>query len=146
MNNQLQFVSLWCCVPLDFVVQINNFFWLVLFSAVIHKGRGKKLISKTIKYKLCRSSKMQFSFFFILKIFTKFFGNDANSRGRRGYVLCVIMTQCVQKSLCDSSLKEEQISTTYRYMPLNWNDFKRNRYTYAGLILTLYFEHISINN
>ena len=63
MNNQLQFVCLWCCVPLDFVVQIDNFFCLVLFSAVIHKGRGKKLISRTIKYKLCSSSKMQFSFF-----------------------------------------------------------------------------------
>ena len=65
------FVYLWCCDPPDFVVQINNFFSLVLFSAVIHKRRGKKLISKIIRYKLDRSSKMQFAFF-ILKTF-KFF-------------------------------------------------------------------------
>ena len=74
MNNQVQFVCLWCCVPLDFVVQINNFFCLVVFSAVIHKRRGKKLISKTIKYKLDSSSKMQFAFFYtkdIQKIFWK---------------------------------------------------------------------------
>ena len=63
MNNQVQFVSLWFSVPPDFVFQINNFFSLVLFSAVIHKRRRKKLISKTIKYKLDSSLKMQFSFF-----------------------------------------------------------------------------------
>ena len=45
-------VCLWCCVPPDFVVQINNFFSLVLFSSVIHKIRGKKLIRIYIKYKL----------------------------------------------------------------------------------------------
>ena len=48
--------------PSGFVVQINNFFSLVLFSAEIHKGRGKKRISKTIKYKLDSSSKMQFAY------------------------------------------------------------------------------------
>ena len=63
MNNQAQFVCLWCCVPPDFVVQINNFFNFAIFSAVIHKRRGKKLISKIIKYKLDSSSKMQFAFF-----------------------------------------------------------------------------------
>ena len=63
MNNLLQFVCLWCCVPPDFVVQINKFFILVLPSAVIHERRGKKLISKTTKYKLDSSSKMQFVFF-----------------------------------------------------------------------------------
>ena len=46
MNNQVQFVYLWCCVLSGFVVQINDFFCLVLFSAVIHKRWGKKLISK----------------------------------------------------------------------------------------------------
>ena len=51
MNNQVLFVCLWCCVSLDFAIQIN-FFSLALFSALIHKRRGKKLISKTIKYKL----------------------------------------------------------------------------------------------
>ena len=63
MNNQVKFVSFWCCVPPYFVVQINNFFSLVLFSAVINKRRGKKLISKIIKYNLDRSSKMLFAFF-----------------------------------------------------------------------------------
>ena len=71
MNNEVQFVFLWCCVPPNFVVQINNFFSLVLFSAVIHKRRRKKLISKTIKYKLDSSSKMQFAFV-ILKTFNFF--------------------------------------------------------------------------
>ena len=59
MNNQVHFVWLWSCVPSDFVVQVNNFFNLVLFSAVIHKRTEQKQISKTIKYKLDSSSKMQ---------------------------------------------------------------------------------------
>ena len=65
------FVAL-CSVP-DFVVQINNFFSLVLFSAVIHKRRGKKLISKSIKYTVESSSKMQFAFL-ILNKFKNCFG------------------------------------------------------------------------
>ena len=65
--------SRWCCVPLDFVAQNNNFFNLVLFSAVIHKRGGRKLISKTIKYKLDRPSKMSFVFF-ILNGFKNIFG------------------------------------------------------------------------
>ena len=88
MNNQVLFVCLWCCVSLDFAIQIN-FFSLVLFSAVIHKRRGKKLISKTIKYKLDSSSKMQFAF--LSKRHSIFFmenyrfcgksGNEANNKG-----------------------------------------------------------------
>ena len=42
---------------------VLRFVVLVLFSAVIHKRRGKKLISKTIKCKLDSSPKMQFAFF-----------------------------------------------------------------------------------
>ena len=61
---------LWCCILPDFVAQINNFFSLVLFSAVILKRRGKKLICRTIKYKLvlqrCNLC------FFILKTFNQF--------------------------------------------------------------------------
>ena len=49
MNNKVQFVY---------------FFGLALFSAVIYERRGEKLISKTIKYKLGSSSKMQFAFFY----------------------------------------------------------------------------------
>ena len=64
MNIKVQFVCLQCCVPPDFVVQMNNFFSLVIFSVVIHKRRRKKLIGKTIKYKLDSSSIMQFSFFY----------------------------------------------------------------------------------
>ena len=77
MNNQVQFVCFWCCVPLDFVVHMNNFISLVLLSAVIHKRRGKKLITKTIQYKL--DSSLQFiavrcNFpFFILKTFKNSF-------------------------------------------------------------------------
>ena len=72
----MQFVCLFCgcCVPPHFVVLINNFFSVVLFSAIIHKRRGKKLISKTIKYKLDSSLKMQFAFFCpknVQKIFWK---------------------------------------------------------------------------
>ena len=73
-NNQVQFACLWCCVPPDFVAQINNFFNLVLFSTAIHKRRGNKLISKTIKYKLDSSSKKQFVFLYpkyIQKVFWK---------------------------------------------------------------------------
>ena len=89
MNNQVQFVCLWCCVPPDFVVQINNFLSLVLFSAVIHQRRGKKLINKTIKYKLDSSSKMQFAFFYPKDIqnlddyrFCRKSGNDTDSSVR----------------------------------------------------------------
>ena len=115
MNNHVQFVCLWCCVPLDFVVQINNFFSLVLFSAVIHKRRGKKLISKTIKYKLYSSSKMQFAFFYpkdIHKVFWKTISFVENLEmvqiaGGRGHILCIIVTQCVQKLTFDSPLTEK---------------------------------------
>ena len=51
-----------------FLVQINNFLNLVPFSAVIHKRRGKKLISKIIKYKLDSSSKMIFALFYHKRI------------------------------------------------------------------------------
>ena len=97
--NQVQFVCLFvCCAPPNSVVQINNFFRLILFSAEIRKRRGKKLISKTIKYKLGSSSKMPFALFperhlfihlfiylFIWKqlILSKMW-NDAYGRGRRG--------------------------------------------------------------
>ena len=67
------FVCLWCCAPPCFVVQINDFFSLVPFSAVIHKRRGKKLIIKTIKYKRDSFSKMQFAFCY-LKDIPKVFG------------------------------------------------------------------------
>ena len=114
MNNQVQFLRLCCCVPHDFLVQINNFFGLVLFSAVIYKRTGKKLISKTIKYKLDSSLKTQF-FFFYYKDIQNFFlenyrfcrksGNDSNCRGWSGdHILCAMMTQSIQKSLCDSPL------------------------------------------
>ena len=79
MNNQVQFVFLWCSVPPDFVVQTNNFFSLVLFSAVIQKIREKKLISKAIEYKLDSSSKMQFVFFYLKDIQKAFWKTiDAN--------------------------------------------------------------------
>ena len=106
MNNDVHFVFLLSCFPLDFLTQINNFFILVLFRAVIRtqtrthththththahtqKAR-KKLISKTIKNILDSSSKMQF----VLKIFNFFYFlenyqfcqksvNDANSRAQ----------------------------------------------------------------
>ena len=70
----MQFVCLRCCILPDFVVKINNFFSLVLFFTVIHKRRRKKLISKTIKYKLDSSPKMQFDLFYpndIQKFFWK---------------------------------------------------------------------------
>ena len=65
-------------VPPDSVVQINNFFSLLIFSAVIHKRREQKLICKSTKYKLDSSSKMRFAFFLNLKaIQSLFFGKLA---------------------------------------------------------------------
>ena len=64
MHNQVQFVYLRYCVPPDFIVQINIFFSLILLSAEVPKRRGKKLISRKIKYKLDSSSKVQFAFFY----------------------------------------------------------------------------------
>ena len=84
MNNQVQFACFRRCTPPDFVLQINNFFRLVLFSTVIHKGRGKMFLEN---YPFPRKS-----------------GNNTNSRGWRGHVLWVIMTQCVRKSISDSPL------------------------------------------
>ena len=86
-NNQVQLVCFWCCVAHDFVVQIHNFFSLILIFVVIHLRRGMKLTSKIIKYKvvLQRCNLL----FFILKRFFFFFenyrfwsksGNDTNSR------------------------------------------------------------------
>ena len=63
-HNQVQFVF--------FVVLCSVL--LVLFSAVTYKRRGKKLISKTIKYILDSSRKIQFAFFYpkdIRKLFLK---------------------------------------------------------------------------
>ena len=114
MNNQVQFICLWCCVPPDFVVQVNNFFRLTLFSAVIDKRRGKKLIIKIIKYKVNISSEIQLAFFYpkcIQKIFLENYRIVENLKmtqiaARRGgsHVLCVIMTQCVLKLIYDLPL------------------------------------------
>ena len=78
------------CAQPDFVVQINNLFSLALFSVVIHKRRGKKMTSKTVKYKLVSSSKMQFAcvipkkFIIFLENyqFCRKSRNDTNSKGR----------------------------------------------------------------
>ena len=64
MNNDVQFVCLWCCALPGFVLQINNLFSLVPISAVIHNKKEKRLIWKAIKYKLDSSSNMQFAFFY----------------------------------------------------------------------------------
>ena len=72
INNQVKFVCLWY-LP-DSVVQINTLCSLVLFSAVIYKRRGKKLISKTIKYKLETVPQRCNLVFFIQKTFKTFFG------------------------------------------------------------------------
>ena len=112
MNNEAQLVCFWCCAPPGFVVQINNFSSLVLFSAVIHKRRRKKLISKTIKYKLGSSSKMHFAFFYPKNIeislwkIIDFVENleMTNSRGRGSHALCLIMTRCLRKLICNSPL------------------------------------------
>ena len=93
MNNQVQFVCLWCYILPYFVVQLNNFCSLVLFSTVIHQRRGKKLVSKTIKYKWDSFSDMKFVFF-ILKSCKKFFqrsGKWCKYQGAWVHVLCVII-------------------------------------------------------
>ena len=99
MNNRVQFVYFWCCVPPDFEVQMNNFFSFVLFSSVIHKRRGNKLISKTIEFKLDISSSIKFAFFFYAKGIQKSFGKLSilskiwkwlKSKGR-GVILFVLL-------------------------------------------------------
>ena len=112
INNQVHFVCLRCFIPPDVVVEINNFSSLVLFSAVIHKRRRKKLISKTIKYKLGSSSKMHFAFFYPKNIeislwkIIDFVENleMTNSRGRGSHALCLIMTRCLRKLIFNSPL------------------------------------------
>ena len=87
-------MCLWCCVPPDFVIQIYNFFSLVLFSAIIHKRSGKKLISKTIKQKLDNSSKIQFDFFILKAVFfwkTIDFVENLEMTQIGSHVLCAIM-------------------------------------------------------
>ena len=118
----MRFVCLWCCFPPEIVVQKNNFFSLVLLSALIHKRTRNKLI-RTIKYKIDSSSKMQFTFF-ILKTFknllpsklktidfvenlemTQVYGDAGGGGG--GLLLCIIMTQCIRKLICYSLLKSD---------------------------------------
>ena len=122
INNQVQFVCLWWCILPDFVV-MNNFFGLVLFSAVIYIWRGKKLVSKTVKYKLDSSSNMQYAFIYpknIQKLYRRITDFAENReitlivRGGRGggHVLCVTMTQCVRKSTCDSPITRKVIHST----------------------------------
>ena len=104
-----------------FVVQISNFFSLVLYSAAIHKKRRKKLISKTIKCNFYSLSKMQFCFFHPKNIFLENYwfykksGSDANSRGWEGSSSFVIMTQCVQKSICDLRLSLQSAALSGRF-------------------------------
>ena len=115
----MQFVCLLSCLRPYFVVQINNIFRLVLFAAITHKRRGEKQISKTIKYKLDSSSKMQFVFFYpknIQKYFLENYqfyrkcGNDAKSRGvGGGSCSCIIMTHCVRKSTYDAPLIHKKV-------------------------------------
>ena len=143
MNNEVRFVCLWYRVPPDFVVQINDFFSLVLFSAVIYKRRRKKLISKRIKYKLDSSSKMKFVFF-ILKTFKNYrfcqkSENEANSKGREwargaGHVLCVIMTQCIQKRIWIHALLFLQLIQNFdlpnrrnSFMEKKWGSVRRRK-------------------
>ena len=73
MNNQMQFVCLWCCADFAVQNQFSNSFSLVLFSTPILKRREKELISKTSKYKLDSPSKMQFAFFYLKDILKCFF-------------------------------------------------------------------------
>ena len=95
MNNQVHFLCVCVCVcvcvscvSLDFAVQINNFFSLVLFSAAIHKSRGKKPISKTVKRKETIYQDKIYLYFipktltFLLENYRFCWqsGNDANSR------------------------------------------------------------------
>ena len=68
MNNQMQFVCLWCCADFAVQNQFSNSFSLLLFSTAILKRREKELISKTSKYKLDSSSKMEFAFFYLRDI------------------------------------------------------------------------------
>ena len=108
----MQFLCFWFCVPPDFVVQINEFFYMVLFSAVIHKRREKKLISKTIKYKLDSSSKVQIVFFYpkdIQKTFLETIGFVENlemTQTAGGGVLCSLRHYyaILRRSICDSLL------------------------------------------
>ena len=112
---------MWYCAWPSFVVQINNFFILVLFSAVIYKRRGTKLISKIIKHKSDSSSKMQFSYFHpkdVQKIFLEKYqvckksGNDTNSRGRRRGVsssLCYYDAVCTKTDMWFTPSKGKKI-------------------------------------
>ena len=76
---------------------------MALFPTVINQRRGKKPVNKTIKYKSDSFSKMQFAFF-IVKTSKLFF------RGHGGHVLCVIITQCVRKSISDSPLAKNHVT------------------------------------
>ena len=94
------------------LAQINNFFNLVLFPTVIHQRSGKRLISKTVKCKLYISLKVQFISFYpkdIQKLFLKSIYFVKNLKMTQivkgGDVLWTIITQCLWKSICDSSLR-----------------------------------------
>ena len=87
---------------------MNNFFSLVLFSAVIHTRRRMKLMSKIIKYKLDSSSRMQFAFLYPKDIKKKenlgnyrFYQKYESGANRRGGASCSLhdYDACVRKSI-----------------------------------------------
>ena len=102
------------CSPPQSVVQIKYLFssaWLSFFQEFTTQEKSLS----TIIFDLT-SLKMQFTFFAVRDIKKNFLenyvfcqksGNDTCSRRwarGEGHVVCVIMTHCVQKSICDSFL------------------------------------------
>ena len=79
MNNQVQFPCLRCCFPPDF------FFLQKTFNNFFWKTIDSV---KNLKTKQIAG------------------GREGAGRGG-GHVLCVIMTQCVRKSICDSILSQD---------------------------------------
>ena len=102
------------CVSHFCLFKLSSFFNLVLFSSGIHNGREKKLTNNYKEIKLflkdaiylfcCQGHLKQFleNYRFCRKS-----ENDAYSWGcgrRDGHVICVNITHCIRKFICDSLL------------------------------------------
>ena len=96
-----------CVSHLRLLLNLNTFFSLVLFYLWIHNGRPKRLTNNSMLIK--RFFKDEEPLPWIFETFLKNYrfsqksGNDAYIRGW-GSCYWVIMTHCIQKLICDSSL------------------------------------------
>ena len=131
--------------------EILIFFSLALFSPGIHNTR-KKLInnyiwikrSKDVIYLFCCQGHLKH--FLENYVFCRKSGNDTCSRRwarGEGHVVCVIMTHCVQKSICDSPLISSHFWNYWKSGA--WQLWLSQFYSIAIDFSIIFFQKISVD-